>query len=509
MVRACLVNDYPPVTTARHSAIERFLALAWSGVENSCRQILSLIFFFISVRFLGPTDLGTFALALAVNSVPMIFIDEMVGESLVQHDEATRDDWDTGFTVNLAIALVFLVLSILLSWPIAAFLGQPALQWAIPILSLASILGALGNIQKAYLARILKFQMIAQYALIGQVVSGIVAVFLAIEGFGYWALLENVLGGALVCTIGFSIASPWKPRLRWCSASITARRTYAVHIAAMRLIYLGRDQLPMVVTGLMFGVAEAGYFSLAMRVGRSLGLLFEEVATRPLLSILSREQHDLRRFGSVLTVAITAIGMAALPAYFGLALAGPLILPVVFGPKWAAAAAYVPYVCVILGSWLILHVAAVSLRARSLSHFATTITGLMTVVDSILFICLAHFGLQVSLTGWAARSVLSIPLAARIFRRYLGVSLQRLILRSTAPLVATVALIGCLLACRTFELWQTREAVLLLLALAGLAYVIPLLSLRLIERKWFTPISGINDLDSSSEHSSSMGGTPS
>jgi hypothetical protein len=100
-------------------------------------------------------------------------------------------------------------------------------------------------------------------------------------------------------------------------------------------------------------------------------------------------------------------------------------------------------------------------------------------------------------------------LAARIFRRYLGVSLQRLILRSTAPLVATVALIGCLLACRTFELWQTREAVLLLLALAGLAYAIPLLSLRLIERKWFTPISGINDLDSSSEHSSSMGGTPS
>ena len=92
-------------------------------------------------------------------------------------------DWNTGFTINVLLAVGFLVLMLFLSAPLAHLLNAPSLRLAIPILSFASLAGALGAIQKAYLGRLLRFRLIAQSALIGQIVSGAVAVGLAVKGF--------------------------------------------------------------------------------------------------------------------------------------------------------------------------------------------------------------------------------------------------------------------------------------------------------------------------------------
>ena len=40
---------------------------------------------------------------------------------------------------------------------------------------------------------------------------------------------------------------------------------------------------PQLVAGAVVGLASAGYLSLAMRVGRTVGQLFEDITSRPLL----------------------------------------------------------------------------------------------------------------------------------------------------------------------------------------------------------------------------------
>ena len=62
-----------------------------------------------------------------------------------------------------------------------------------------------------------------------------------------------------------------------------------------------------------------------------------------------------------------------------------------------------------LGSWLILHIVAVSLRARLLGRTAVILTAAATLFDVALLAALAPLGLELALIGWAARDVLSIP----------------------------------------------------------------------------------------------------
>lgn len=416
--------------------LERLLALGWSGIENSCRQLLSLAFFFATVRFLHPSDLGIFALALAFNCIAGVFIDEPIGESLVQKAKVTRADWDTGFTINLAIALGFLAITAGVSPLLARSFHEPALAYAVPALGVGSAFGALGNIQKAYLSRALKFRVIAQVTMTSQIVAGCCALGLAVAGFGYWSPIGGVVLPALIGSLLYWTVSPWKPRLRLNRETIASRLPYAAYSSAVRTVYLVRDQAPLIIAGIVLNVATVGFLNLAIRITRSLGQLFEEVTSRPMLSLISREQHDLAAFGRVLLQVLTIIGALALPAFVGLAMIGPLLVPLVFGAGWTETAEMLPFVCASLGGWVVLHIVAVSLRACNLGRYAVYLTGPATLADAAILAVLMPISLHWALLGWAVRAVVAVPVAIWVLGRQLGVAARPLLGRWLPPFIA-------------------------------------------------------------------------
>jgi O-antigen/teichoic acid export membrane protein len=416
---------------------ERVLTLAWSGLENIFRQILSLAFFFVSVRFLHPRDLGLFSLALAFMGIAAVFIDDPVGESLLQKVNATTIDWDTGFTVNLMISTGLTAASALASWPLASYLNEPALHFAVPALASSFLVGSLGNIQKAYLGRMLRFRSIAQTTFVAQIGAGLVTVTLAILGFGYWALIANVWVSTLINTAICWYISPWKPRLRIDPAAIASRRPYAIYSAAIRSVYLVRDQSPLMLCGLFLDLTQVGYFSLALRVARTAGQMFEDVTGRPLLSLMSREQHDMERFGQALVELLTIVGLFAIPGFVGLGIVGPILIPLAFGAAWSPAGAYLPWICIVLSGWLLLHVVLGSLRARNMSRLAVQLTIPAALCDAILLASLIPFGIRVALIAWASRAVLALPVVIHVLHRHLGVPFRLLAQRLVAPLLAS------------------------------------------------------------------------
>ena len=125
-------------------------------------------------------------------------------------------------------------------------------------MSLSSLVGALGNMQKAFLGRALNFRLIAQTTLTGQMVGGIAGVTLAALGFAYWALIASVAITATVCSTIFWWNSSWKPRLQFDRSLIDSRLPYAASVAAIRFIYLLREFSPLIVAGLLADLAHVG-----------------------------------------------------------------------------------------------------------------------------------------------------------------------------------------------------------------------------------------------------------
>ena len=146
----------------------------------------------------------------------------------------------------------------------------------------------------------------------------------AAMGFGWWALVLNVLTAATITSTIYRRITPWKPRLGINRATVTAIAPYAGYSAAIRFVYLLRDQPLLIVAGAVTGLTSAGLLSLAMRIARTVGQLFEDVTSRPMLSLVSRKKDDLGQFGAALRQVLFIVGMLALP---GMVMLGEIVNP--------------------------------------------------------------------------------------------------------------------------------------------------------------------------------------
>jgi O-antigen/teichoic acid export membrane protein len=423
------------------AVLDRVKALRWSAVESGVRQVLSLVFFLVTVRFLHPSDLGVFSLGVAITAILGIFIDEPIGESLVQKPMVTEADWDTGFTINLIGALGFFLLTVIAGGIAATFLQDTKLLFVIAALSGSSVAGAFGNIQKAFLSRNLRFRTIAKTALLSQMASGIASIGMAVCGLGYWALVAGVVVAAVTTSTIYWRTSPWKPRLQINPEAVRAGASYVAQVVVIRSIYLFRDQSPVFIAGLFVDLTRVGYFSLALRVGRSLGQIFEEVGARPLLSMISREQHNQRQFNNTMLDVLTVMLALALPVFIALSQVGDVLIILVFGPAWKPTGDYLPFVCIFLGGWLILHVVGVALRARGLGRTTVLLTAPAAILDVMILMALAPIGLEWALVGWAARALLALPIAGLVLRYRLNIAWRELAGRLAGPSMASAMMI--------------------------------------------------------------------
>jgi O-antigen/teichoic acid export membrane protein len=250
-----------------------------------------------------------------------------------------------------------------------------------------------------------------------------------------------VLAAAMITSLIYWIITPWRPSLRVDLRFIRARGSYIGYSIAIRALYLVRDQSLFIVAGSVGSLVTVGYLSLAMRVGRAFGQFFEEITSRPLISLISRQQNDLSRFGAVLMTILRIVGLLAFPCFVGLAAVGTPLIATLIGPHWAAAGHFLPWICAGLGGWLLLHIVAVSLRARGLGHVALCLTAPTIVIDAAIFASASLVGLDWALTAWTARAVASLPVLTHVMSSRLGVSGRALLQLWTAPVVASMLML--------------------------------------------------------------------
>ena len=209
---------------------------------------------------------------------------------------------------------------------------------------------------------------------------------------------------------------------------------------------LVRDSAPALVVGAFFDATAIGLFALAFRIARTLGLFFEDMSRQPLMALMSREQANPRAFSRLLLDIVTVLGVAGLPAFTGLALVGGYLPGLVFGHAWAASGALLPWLCIVIAGWVMLHVMSVSLRAHGKVRLAFRLLAPLVGLDFVCLVGLAPFGIRTALIGMSVRMLLSLPLLAMVANRWLDLSVAELLGRWMLPVLGTLAMAATVLA---------------------------------------------------------------
>ena len=173
-------------------------ALIWSFFDKFGQQILYFVSGVILANILMPSDYGKIGLLALFTALSNILIDSGFGSALIRKRGATETDYATVFYFNIVLSVFFYAILFFCAPLIASFFGIPQLTEISRVLFLAIIFQAFGLIQQTRMFKEIKFTYLARINIISLGVSSAIAIWIAVEGAGVWALVVQAV--ASCCT---------------------------------------------------------------------------------------------------------------------------------------------------------------------------------------------------------------------------------------------------------------------------------------------------------------------
>lgn len=326
----------------------------WSGIDNAFQFGVSFLVSILLARLLTPDDYGLIGIIAIFTAVCTALINGGFTAALIRKRNATDDDYNTAFIINLSVSLLLYVVIYLCSPFIAVFFHRQELIALTQVSSLGMIIGALGMVQQTRLTKRIDFKSQTKITIVASVVSGIVGIAMALMGFGVWSLVVQSLTSQGLRTILLWMANKWIPQLRFSSDSFHELFGFGWKLMVSGLIDTIWKELYQVAVGKFYSPATLGQYTRAKQFSTLFSSNLTSVIQRVTYPVLSNIQDDQMRMLSVYrriiktAMFITAICMLTLGA-----ISEPLLYCLI-GPKWYEATIYLPLIC-LSGSLYPLH----------------------------------------------------------------------------------------------------------------------------------------------------------
>ena len=272
--------------------------LVWSFVERFATQGVQFLFGIILARLLSPDDYGIIAMPLVFLSVAQCFIDSGFSTALIRKPDLTEVDLSTAFYFNIGVGVVCYLALFFTSPLIADFYDTPILADLLKVTALATLFNPLCAVQQALLTRKIDFKTQAIVSLSGAVVSGVVGLSMAYNGFGVWSLVCQQVGGYLIRTVLLWVLGQWKPKHRWSWDSFRYLWGFGSKMLCSGLLDTTYNNIYPIVIGKFFSANDLGNYTRSQQFAslpssNVTGVL--QRVTFPVLSSIQNEDERLAR----------------------------------------------------------------------------------------------------------------------------------------------------------------------------------------------------------------------
>ncbi len=320
--------------------------VGWSAVDNIAGHSVTFIVSLVLARILSPDDYGLIGIIAIFTAVCQTLIKAGFTTALIRKKDATDDDYNTVFIVNLAMSLMLYTVIFLCAPLIADFFHRNELVSLTRVSSLSMIIGALALVQQTRLTKRIDFKSQTKITITASVSSGVVGIIMALMGFGVWALVTQTLTSQIIRTTLLWRVNKWIPSLRFSTKSFHELFGFGWKMMVSSILDTVWKELYQVVVGRFYSPATLGQYTRAKSFSQLLSSNLTAVIQRVTYPVLSNIQDEKERMVRAyrkmikMTMFITAVSM-----FFLGAISEPLLYCLI-GPKWHEAALYLPLICI-------------------------------------------------------------------------------------------------------------------------------------------------------------------
>ncbi len=442
--------------------------IIWSGLERSGTAIVSTVVHIVLARLLVPEHFGLVAMANVVIGFISLLKDQGFVEAIIQREELESLHLDTAMWAITAQGVVLAGVGVLLAPLVASGFNEPELTDIFRVLVLTIPIMGISSLPTAVLKRDMDFKPLSLRALFASIVGGVVALVLAVLGFGVWSLVFKSLVHHMVSAMILWKAVDWLPGLNFSVRHFKDLFSFGANITAERLLNYFNRQFDDLLVGAVLGSAALGYYTVAYEILKGLTSILGRTGAQVALPLFSRLQSNAERLSGAFLTAVQSTAIIAFPVFTLFIAVAPELFMLVYGPKWAPAVPLARVLALIGILHAVLLLNGPIFKARGKPSWSLWLT-VVNVVGNVIGFSVAVFIFESTLAVAAAyviRGYLLMPVPLYYVRKLVDVRLREFFGTLVFPTVASAVMVAAVFGIKWVmpEWWLALRATLLIAA---------------------------------------------
>lgn len=412
-------------------------AVIWRSGSQVLTQIVSWASTLIVIRLLAPQDYGLFAMA----QVMLMLLSTMNGWGLASalirekhvSEERLRQTLGMLILLNAGLALAqFLAAPLVALW-----FDQPLVADLLRVQSLLYLAVPFCALPHAMLSRNMDFRRPAQVRLAAAVAGAVTALTGALSGWGVWTLVAAPMVMLLTEAIGMTRAAraPIRPIFRFKGAGHIAG--FGGVMTMTQLFWFVQSQADVVIAGRVLDPHTLGVYTTGLFLAQLLAAKFVPPINEVAYAAYSRQQGT---GPEPLLATIRLVMLIAMPAYAGIAVVAPVLVPVLLGDKWLEIIPLLPILAGAMAMMTLQILFAPATNARGVPWAALRIAMIGSVIMPAAFLIGSQFGVTGFAWGWVGGMAVLTMATVTLSGRIVGLRLAGLASAVAPPLVAALAM---------------------------------------------------------------------
>lgn len=382
--------------------------LKWSAIERLATQAVQLIIMLFLARMLGPHVFGLIGMLAVFISVSQVFVDSGFSSALIRKTDRTEADFATAFYFNVFVSLLCYFILFISAPYIADFYQQPMLVELTRVLGITVFVNSLSLVQRAKLTVEMDFKTQAKASLTSVAMSSLIAVLLAMNGYGVWALVAQTLTMAACNTVLLNIIHPWLPKRSFSFESFKDLFGFGSKLLVSGLLDTIFKNIYQIVIGKQFSAIEVGQFTQANQLSSIPAMTMTTIIQRVTYPMMSELQHDESKLESAYLLTLRLSAVVIFPLMFGLAVVAEPLIDLLLGDEWQKAATLVSILSV---GFLLYPIHAINLnllQVKGRSDLFLKLEIIKKIIITLILVITIPLGIKSICLGIIIQSYLSL-----------------------------------------------------------------------------------------------------
>lgn len=319
--------------------------ILWKTLEEACAKAVGLIVSIVLARLLVPEDYAVIALIAVMLAIMDVFINSGLPSALIQKKDADDVDFSSVLYVNIFFCTCVYLLMFFLAPIIADFYSMPILVPVTRVLSIKVLISAVKSVEHAFVARKMIFKKFFFATIIGTVISAIVGIVLAYNGYGVWALVAQQLTNNFIDTIVLWFTIQWRPVHKFSIEKTKALLSFGYKIVAAELLNEVYNNIRTLIIGKFYTAADLAYYSKGREYPSSISSSLNASYNSVIFSALAKQQDDIILMKQTVKRGIKISFYFTSPVMMGLAAIAEPLIRLFLTDKWISAVPFFRIFC--------------------------------------------------------------------------------------------------------------------------------------------------------------------